>query len=313
MLKNTINNKILLIDGMSVFMQMWHSFSCYDKDGDQANGLGGFLNIVGTFIDDIKPTHAFIIWESGSSNYRQKIDNNYKKSRFKRSKHDLLNRTKQISKTIQTLKCTPICQIYVNNCESPDIIAYLCNKLYQNEKKVIVSTNKNLYQLIDQNTTCYSPVKQLYITEQSILNKFRIFSKNFAIANAVCGDVSTNIKGIKGLGFIRLSKMFPAIQCRKINLNQIFETSKNMSLVNTLYNKVQNDFNIIENNWKLIQLENTIIDIEQINQINIIIKQHANSLDYQSLLILLAKTPLAINHEKLIKSMIFLSENNIIT
>ena len=305
-----INNKILLIDGMSVFMQMWHSFSCFDKYGEPANGLGGFLNIIGTFIDDIKPSHVFVIWESGSSDYRNNISVNYKKSRFKRSKHDLTNRTKQISKTIQILKDTPICQVYVNNCESMDTIAYLCNNLYQNKQKVIISTNKHLYQLIDHRTVCYSPVTKLYITEQSILNEFRIFSKNFAVALAMCGEVASNIKGIKGLGFVRLSKLFPAIQCKKINLDQIFETSKNLMLANTLYNKVQMNFETIKNNWKLIQLENIIIDVEQINQINIIIQQHANNLDYQKLMTSLAETQLAINHEKLIESMIFLSENN---
>lgn len=302
-------SKFLFIDGMSVFMQMWHSFSCYDHNGKQSNGVGGFLNIIGNFIEDIKPTNVIICWETGPSDYRRNIDANYKKSRFKRAKDDLTERTVQIAKTIKILKDTPICQIYVNDCESADTISYLCNKLYPDKQKIIISTNKNLYQLVDNNVSCYCPIRRVYITEESIRNNFRIFSKNFAIANSLCGDISTNVKGIKGLGFIRISKMFPAIQCRKINLNDIFTASKNMLLVNKLYNKVFMNFTIIENNWKLIQLENQIIDIEQTNQVDNIIQQHIGDFQHQNLLFSLAKTQLPINHEKLIESMFYLFEN----
>lgn len=304
-------SKLLLIDGMSVFMQMWHSFSCYDHNGVKSNGVGGFLNIVGDFIDAIRPNNTIIVWETGPCAYRKSIDENYKKSKFKRSERDLKLRTRQILQTIQILKSTPICQIYVDDCESVDIISYLCS-IYCNDEKIIITTNKNLYQLVDTNTSCFSPIKKLYITQQSIRNEFRIFSKNFAIAKSICGDVSTNIKGVKGLGFVRISKMFPKIQSEKINLEHIFLTSKNFELVNKLYNKVCDNIMIIRNNWNLIQLENQIIDVEQTDKIDNIIKQHNGDFQHQKLLISLAQTKLPINHEKLIESMFYLSENGTI-
>jgi|APSaa5957512535_1039671.scaffolds.fasta_scaffold113486_2 DNA polymerase I len=302
-------SNVLLIDGMSVFMQMWHSFSCYDHKGVQSNGVGGFLNIIGNFIDEIKPLKVFIIWDTGPSRHRRNINNEYKKRKFKRSQSDIQSRTRQIAQTIKILKDTPVCQIYINGCESVDIIAYLCKTQYNKYNKVIVSTNKNLYQLIDEKIRCFSPIKRLYITKESIRNEFRIFSKNFAVANSLCGDVSTNVKGIKGLGFVRLSKMFPSVQDRKIKLSEIYQTSKNMSLKNKLYSKIYMNFTMIQDNWNLIQLENATIDNEQISQIDDIIKQHSSDFEHQKLLISLAKTQLPINHEKLIESMFYLFEN----
>ena len=67
------------------------------------------------------------------------------------------NRNHQINVLIEVLRNLPIVQVYVTDCEADDVIGYLSKYSLKEWRKVIVSSDKDFYQLLDKNTLIYSP------------------------------------------------------------------------------------------------------------------------------------------------------------
>lgn len=82
--------------------------------------------------------------------------------------------------------------------EADDLIASACKHNIQ--KKIIVSSDSDLWQLLGTAVSCYSPTTNKMTTEASFRQKYGIAPKDWAKAKAWTGDTSDNIPGIKGVG-----------------------------------------------------------------------------------------------------------------
>ena len=100
--------------------------------------------------------------------------------------------------------------------EADDIIAYVAkHKLLQDHDKIILSSDKDFFQLLDNKTVLYRPIQKEVLNKNSILEKFDIHPTNFAMARAMVGDKSDNIDGIPGVGLKTVSKRFPFLKEEK--------------------------------------------------------------------------------------------------
>ena len=187
------------------------------------------------------------------------IYSEYKQNRKKPDASSHNNKTNQLLCLIRILYHTPVCQVFISKCEGDDIIAQLCNDNFKEHKKIIVSTDKDFYQLLNDNTTIFSPVTKVYINSNIVAHKYNIAAENFALYKALTGDPSDNIKGIKGLGQKRVLKFFPDIRNTKLCLNDIRNLCLEKQNTNKIYSKILNDFNHIRTNLSIIQLENTLL------------------------------------------------------
>ena len=70
----------------------------------------------------------------------------------------------------------------------------------------ICSNDKDFFQLCDDKTVLYRPVKDQVYNKKNILEEFDIHPINFALARAICGDVSDNLPGVKGAGLATVAK-----------------------------------------------------------------------------------------------------------
>lgn len=117
-------------------------------------------------------------------------------------------------------------QYEFENVEGDDIIANYVKNRKPNEKIVIVSTDKDLTQLISDNVIVYSPKTKGFITVENSSSVLGITHENIALCKILCGDSSDNIKGIKGLGEQTMLKLFPDLRDNKSDIGSVVERAK---------------------------------------------------------------------------------------
>ena len=117
-------------------------------------------------------------------------------------------------------------QYEYDNIEGDDIIAYYVKNKKDNEKVVIISSDKDLTQLISETVIVYNPRIKEFITNTNSVEKIGITHENVVLEKILCGDVSDNIKGVKGLGTQTLLKIFPKIKTDKMTIEEVIEMAK---------------------------------------------------------------------------------------
>ena len=136
------------------------------ENGEQAGGLVGFLKSLGPLCNQFRPSKVVIVWESGGNQKRADISGGaYKGGRRPRSLNRFYgedipdtreNHNNQLSLTIEALKNLPVIQVYIKNTEADDIIGYICNYSFTDSPIVVVSSDKDLYQLINDRVSLWS-------------------------------------------------------------------------------------------------------------------------------------------------------------
>ena len=152
--------------------------------------------------------------------YSRKMNNNEKND------DEIFEREKGIINAILEELC--IRQYEFENVEGDDIIAYYVKNKKPNEKVVIVSSDKDLTQLISDTVIVYNPRLKDFITKDNSVDKIGITHENVVLEKILCGDSSDNIKGVKGMGETTLLKLFPQIKNEKTDLKAIIARSKEL-------------------------------------------------------------------------------------
>ena len=289
---------VIYIDGLNIFMRHFAANPSKSLNGQFCGGIFGMLRNIQHLTEKFKPQRVFVVWEGGGSARRRAIDPNYKSGkrpvRLNRSEYSkgipdtVENRNWQLKTLVNILYKTPVTQIYVDDCEADDVIAYLTSTKKSIHKKIIVTSDKDYYQLLDENTTIWSPNKKILIDEQYVLDKWGIHPQNFCVARCFAGDQSDGIKGIKGAGFKVMSKRFPELSaCKSVSTNDIIKRAnievKNGSKLK-LYNNIISESNSIQKNWKLMYLDSLSISADQVKKINFQIENKEEKLSKFDLL-----------------------------
>jgi len=275
---NFSGKKILLIDGLNAFTRNFAAYPQLDKNGLSIGGVIGTLKTLKKVLLLSGCNMVVFCWEGGGSSRRRALYPDYKATRkpekLNRFYEDDIpeteeNRNRQVKLLISILRHLPICQIYVEDAEADDTIGYLCTHKFKDNEKIIVSSDKDFYQLVDEKTTIYSLHKKQFLNEKYILDEFRITSQNFALAKSLCGDVSDNIKGVKGLGFKTVAKKFPMLSLKDSYLIQdLISYSCVRIKESVIYKKVTESEDLIRLNWRLVYLNGTMLSAQQIAKID---------------------------------------------
>ena len=142
------------------------------------------------------------------------------------TEEESFERQKMIIQSILEELC--VRQHEYENVEGDDIISYIVQNKHPEDKVVIVSSDKDLTQLISSTVIIYNPRTKGFITETNSSEVLGITHKNVVLEKMLCGDASDNIKGVKGIGQTTLIKLFPEIVNKKIDLEAVIERSKGL-------------------------------------------------------------------------------------
>jgi 5'-3' exonuclease len=172
---------------------------------------------------------------AGTSDYDKYI-NNYVKNVLKNSKNskkevvraetddESFQRQREILWNI--LENLYVRQFMYDDVEGDDLIANYVKNKWKNERIVIVSGDRDLTQLINDEVCQYIPSLKKFISPKNSVEELGVTHENTLLKKIICGDSSDNIKGIKGLGEQTLLKLFPEIKENKASLEAIIERSK---------------------------------------------------------------------------------------
>lgn len=165
-------------------------------------------------------------YEKKMRDFQKLVISHSREKALKESEDESFKRQKFILQSILDELC--IRQFEFENVEGDDIISNYVKNRKQDEKIVIVSSDKDLTQLISDFVIVYNPRKREFITKDDAVEKIGILPENIVLEKMICGDVSDNIKGVKGVGNDTLIKLFPNLKTEKVNLEAIMARSKEL-------------------------------------------------------------------------------------
>ena len=268
---------VLIVDGANLFIRSWSAFPSMSSHGYQMGGCIGFLKTLKRIMSELQPKFVVVAWEGGGSSRRRSIYSDYKLGRrpekLNRFYGDDIpdsdeNRKHQMIALLDMLKSAPVCQVYVPDCEGDDVVAFLCKSQFRHDEKIIVSSDKDMYQLLDEKTKIYSLHKKLVISKDDIFEEFRIKTHNFAVAKAICGDAGDNVPGIKGLGFKTVSKKLPFLSGdSEILIDDVISFCKSRIAESSIYTRIVENEDVIRRNWRLVYLDGSMLSATQISKV----------------------------------------------
>lgn len=137
-----------------------------------------------------------------STNFRSiNTNGDYKGQRDTEKNKDVFNNEEEL---VNILVSLGVKNIYPRIMEADDVISWLCSKL---SKVIIVSSDNDLLQLINDNVSVYQPMKKIIIDNNNFESKVGVNKTCFLAYKAILGDSSDNIKGLNGYGKVKSKKL----------------------------------------------------------------------------------------------------------
>lgn len=256
---------ILLVDGNSILKSSLVSKDYVNSKGEEYGAVLLFLRRIGQLLMKRDFDRCIVCWDgfnSGSlrwqlyADYKANRDKNYEatsaisnpqssydayiadyvkkviryheknKKGVKRGETDDENFQRQRDLVQSLLDELFVRQYMYENVEGDDLISYVCNHKKDNEYIVIVSEDRDISQLINDKICLYLPKQKVFVTPKNALEYIGVSPQNIVLRKMICGDVSDNIKGIKGMGEATLEKYYPQIKTENATLEGFLETCK---------------------------------------------------------------------------------------
>lgn len=265
---------IIFIDGNNNFIRSYAVVPTQTANGEPNGGVIGFLRSLSNFCYLMNPDKIVIAWDGqGGSKKRRSMLEGYKEGRKpirlnRNYDHEMQNpeqnKVYQRIRLGEYLNDLPVHQLSIPDIEADDTIAYL-TKMFPCDKKTIISNDRDFIQLMSDEVQIYSPTKKEFLEPSKIVAEYGVHPVNFALARAIVGDDSDCIKGIGGVGFVKLAKLFPEFaQPQKFTLDLLLEKCKNED---KKYSKFLEKSDVIMRNYSVMQLESPIISLASIQKI----------------------------------------------
>jgi DNA polymerase-1 len=190
--------KLILIDGSAYIFRAFHALPPMNrKDGTPVNAVYGFTNMVMKLVDDLRPEHAIVVFDHARENFRNDIFPEYKANRGE-TPEELIPQFPLIRDATRALNL-PMAE--VPGFEADDLIAaYTREGLEQGMTVVIVSSDKDLMQLIRPGVTMLDPMKQKTIGADEVMERFGVTPDKVVDIQALAGDSIDNVPGVPGIG-----------------------------------------------------------------------------------------------------------------
>lgn len=272
-------DRVILVDGLNLFTRHFMANPAMSENGEQVGGIVGFFNSLMNIIEKCTPEGVVIVWEGGGSVKKRGLYSDYKKKSRPQNlnryyEEDIpdtyQNRNFQIKTLITLLREIPVCQTYIEGAEADDAIGYMCKYLLKDKNKIIVSSDHDFYQLVDDKTIIWSPTTKTFINTQKVIEKFGIHPKNFYLAKSISGDGSDNIPGVKGVGYKSLSKYFHMLTEDNTHILSDIISEANSKITNKspkIFSSIVNEEDLIKRNIKLVLLDSNNLSIAQIKKL----------------------------------------------
>ncbi|WP_323763837.1 DNA polymerase I [Marinovum sp.] len=192
-----------LIDGSAYIFRAYHALPplVRKSDGLPIGAVSGFCNMLQKFVEDNAgpdaPTHVAVIFDKGSHTFRNDLYDLYKANR-EAMPEDL---RPQIPLTRRATEAFNIACKEIEGFEADDIIATLaCQAREAGGRVTILSSDKDLMQLVGDGVDMLDPMKNKRIDREGVIEKFGVGPERVVDVQALAGDSVDNVPGAPGIG-----------------------------------------------------------------------------------------------------------------
>ncbi len=189
---------LILIDGSGYIFRAFHALPPMTRpDGTPVNAVFGFAQILERFLSQNISTHIAVIFDTARTTFRNEIYPEYKAHRPE-PPEELVP---QFALIREATEAFGVCRVELPGYEADDLIAAYA-KAFEAEggRVTIVSSDKDLMQLIRERVIMLDPIKQKPIREPEVLEKFGVAPGKVAEVQALAGDATDNVPGVPGIG-----------------------------------------------------------------------------------------------------------------
>jgi len=260
--------RVLIIDALNMFLRSYTIIPSMNPQGLPNGGTIGFLKSLQVLCREMKPHEVIICWDGhGGSEKRRQLNKEYKQGRrpvrFNRRMIELpedqvkKNRADQQLRLHEYLNSMPVIQLMVDFVEADDVIAYVTkSKKYKDWQKIIISSDKDFYQLVgDDNVMIWRPIQKVFVDRITLVNKFGIHPNNYALARAIDGDKSDNLEGVPRIGMKTIKTNFPILENEKqLSCDELFVYCKMQIKQKNCHKKLLEYQERVKSNYKIMQL-----------------------------------------------------------
>ncbi len=194
---------VFLVDGSGYIFRAYHALPPLNRksDGLQVNAVLGFCNMLWKLLRDMpeddRPTHLAIIFDKSEITFRNKLYPDYKAHRPP-APDDLIPQFALIREAVRAFDLPCLEQV---GFEADDLIAtYARLAGERGATTTIVSSDKDLMQLVTDKVTMYDTMKDRRIGIPEVIEKFGVPPEKVVEVQALAGDSTDNVPGVPGIG-----------------------------------------------------------------------------------------------------------------
>jgi len=189
---------LVLIDGSGYIFRAFHALPPMTRaDGTPVNAVFGFTNMLARFLRDHAGSHLAVIFDAGSHTFRNRIYDQYKAQRPD-PPPELIPQFKLVRDATAAFG---VACVELDDFEADDLIAaYAKAGLAAGATVTIVSSDKDLMQLVRPGVSMLDPIKQKPIGPAEVFEKFGVLPEKVIDVQALMGDSVDNVPGVPGIG-----------------------------------------------------------------------------------------------------------------
>jgi len=189
--------RVVIIDGTN---SLYRAFFAIPKlraaDGTPTNAAYGFVTMLRKLIREQAPDYLLVVFDARGENFRHRLYEAYKATRDAQPE-DL---SAQIPIVRELLLAHRIPILEVADFEADDVIATLVRRAPEDAQIAIVSTDKDLMQLVGGRVVLLDGIQERRYDEQAVEARFGVPPSQLLDLRALAGDASDNIPGVRGIG-----------------------------------------------------------------------------------------------------------------
>jgi len=192
-------NHLYLVDGSGYIFRAYHGLPPMTRrDGTPVNAVFGFSQMLMKLIADLETDYLVVIFDAARKNYRNDIYADYKANRPE-APEDLVP---QFALIREATRAFNVACIEMEGYEADDLIATYAKAAVANGDEVtVVSSDKDLMQLVSDKVTLLDPMKQKRIGHAEVMEKFGVAPEKVLDVLSLAGDAVDNVPGVPGIGY----------------------------------------------------------------------------------------------------------------
>jgi DNA polymerase I len=189
---------LVLVDGSGYIFRAFHALPPMTRpDGTPVNAVFGFTNMLSRLMKDHVGTHLAVIFDAGRVTFRNRVYDLYKAQRPEPPEE----LRPQFALVREATAAFGVPSIELADWEADDLIASYARAATEcGGRTTIISSDKDLMQLIRPGVVMLDPIKQKSIGPAEVMDKFGVAPDKLIEVQALMGDSVDNVPGVPGIG-----------------------------------------------------------------------------------------------------------------